>query len=71
MQPRPTNPYAASLALVTSYAAAMPETAPECLLMELLGRGPAWFGRWWRSASPATRQAWLTDARLAPSVAPL
>jgi len=58
------NPYAAACSLVTMYRAAFPEFASECLLQEMLARGPKWFSRWWGTATPATRQNWLKDCKL-------
>jgi hypothetical protein len=58
------DPYAEACALLTLYRAAFPEFAPECLLQEMLGRGPKWFSRWWANATPATRQIWLMDCKL-------
>jgi hypothetical protein len=59
--------YAKACALVCSYKRAFPELAPECILQELLARGPKWFGVWWLAASPFTRHSLIIDAGLLPS----
>jgi hypothetical protein len=59
-----SRPYIDGCALVTMYRAAFPELTPECLLQEMLARGPRWFARWWADASPATRENWLKDSHI-------
>ena len=62
--PYASDPFRSGLCLVTSYRAAFPEIAPECLLQEMLARGPRWFSDWWLNASPTTRHNWLRCANL-------
>jgi hypothetical protein len=56
--------YRKACALVTSYKAAFPELAPECLLQELLARGPQWFQQWYGRRNKGERRVWLQDAGL-------
>jgi hypothetical protein len=59
-----SDPYIKACALVCSYRAAFPELAPECLLQELLARGPKWFGNWWADLPAGKRANWISDSGL-------
>lgn len=56
--------YIRALSLTEQYRERFPSLTQECLLQEMLGRGPRWFVEWWLKAPATTRHVFLRDSGL-------